>query len=76
MSRFIRLEVNEAALTEELFAFVTDPRDSRGERDVIQELHEIAPEMVDVLECMVIDGVDRRFYVADYVHAVLREMQA
>jgi len=76
MSRFFRLEVNEAALTEELFAFVTDPRASRGEREVIQELHDVAPEMVDVLESMVIDGVDHRLYVADYVHAVLGDRAA
>jgi hypothetical protein len=28
--------------------------------------------MVDVLECMILDGVDRRRYVADYVHAVVQ----
>jgi hypothetical protein len=27
--------------------------------------------MVSVAECMLIDGVDERHYVADYVHAVL-----
>ena len=71
MAHFFRLEANEAALTEALYAFVTDPRATRGERAVIQELHEVAPEMVDVLESMVIDGVEQRYHVADYVHAVL-----
>jgi len=27
--------------------------------------------MVPVLECMVLDGVDERVYVEDYVHAVV-----
>ncbi len=37
----------------------------------MQDLHDFAPEMVDVLEAMVIDGANAREYVADYVHAVL-----
>jgi cob(I)alamin adenosyltransferase len=41
----------------------------------MQELHDVAPEMVDVLESMVIDGVDERHYVADYVRAVIRDME-
>ena len=73
MSRFFRLEVNESALTDELFAFVTDARPCRNERPVIDELHDVAPEMIDVLECMIIDGVDERRDVADYVHAVFSE---
>lgn len=73
MSRLFRLQVDENDLTDELFSFVTDPRASRGDRPVIDELHDVAPEMVDVLESMVIDGVDERHYVADYVHAVLAE---
>lgn len=71
MSRFFRLQVDEGELTDELFAFVTDPTASRNQRPVIDELHDVAPEMVDVLECMILDGVDRRQYVADYVHAVV-----
>jgi hypothetical protein len=71
MPRFFRLNVEEDELTDELFAFVADPRPSRTQRPVIDELHDVAPEMVDVLESMVIDGVDERHYVADYVHAVL-----
>jgi hypothetical protein len=27
--------------------------------------------MVSVAECMILDGVDERTYVAEYVHAVL-----
>jgi hypothetical protein len=72
MSRLIRLVIEEEELTDELFDFVTDPHPSRSERPIINELHDLAPEMVDVLECMILDGVDRRRYVADYVHAVVQ----
>ncbi len=70
MPRFFRLQVDEAALTDAMYEFVTDPRATRNERPVVQELHDHAPEMVEVLENMVLDGVDERHYVADYVRAV------
>lgn len=76
MSRFFRLQVDEPALTDALFHFVTDPTPARNQRPVIHELHEINPEMVSVLENMVIDGVNQRSYVADYVLAALGEMFA
>ena len=76
MSRIIRLQVDEPALTDELFAFVTDPHPSRNDRPVVDQLHDLMPEVVDVLECMIIDGVDQRHYVADYVQAVLHELPA
>jgi hypothetical protein len=76
MSRFFRIEVDQAALTDELFAFVTDPHPSRNDRPVVDELHDVAPEMVDVLECMIIDGVDQRQFVADYVQTVMHELSA
>ena len=50
MSQFFRIEVDEAALTDELFAFVTDPHPSRNDRPVVDELHNVAPEMVDVMK--------------------------
>ena len=70
MSRFFRLQVDQHELTDAAFAFVTDPHPSRNERPLIRELHEIYPDMVDVLECMVLDGTEARQDVADYVHAV------
>jgi hypothetical protein len=76
MSRFFRIEVDQAALTDELFAFVTDPHPSRNDRPVVDELHDVAPEMVDVLECMIIDGVDQRQFVSDYVQTVMHELSA
>ena len=63
---------NEEKLTDELFAFISDPSaDNRNERAIISVLHEVLPQMVSVAECMILDGVDERHYVADYVQAVL-----
>lgn len=72
MSNIFQLLANEEKFTDELYAFVTDSNaDSRNERAIISVLHEMAPQVVSVAECMVIDGVDQRHYVADYVHALL-----
>lgn len=71
MSQFFRIQVDEAALTDALFAFVTDPRSSRNDRPVVRELHDVAPEMIEVCESMILDGVDERHYLDDYVHAVV-----
>ncbi len=72
MPNIFQMLANEEKLTDELFAFVTDPSaDNRNERAIISVLHEVAPQMVSVVECMVLDGVNERFYVADYVQAVL-----
>jgi len=69
-SPFFRLLVDENGLTDALFDFVTDPRGTRNERPVIQDLDDLAPTMVSVLEAMVLDGVEERHDVAAYVHAV------
>jgi hypothetical protein len=67
-----RLLADEEKFTDELYAFVTDQNaDSRNERAIISVLHEIAPQIVSVAECMLIDGVDERHYVEEYVHALL-----
>ncbi|MGI9145293.1 MAG: hypothetical protein ACR2IK_01880 [Chloroflexota bacterium] len=68
---FFRLLVDEDGLTDALLAFVSDPSASRNDRPVIQDLHDLAPGMVPVLEAMVLDGVEERTDVADYVHAAL-----
>jgi hypothetical protein len=70
-SSVFRLLVDESGLTDALHEFVTDPRASRNDLPVIEDLHDIAPGMVPVLESMVLDGVEKRQDVADYVHAVL-----
>ncbi len=72
MANIFQLLANEEKFTDELFAFNIDPNaDNRNERAIVSVLHEIAPQIVSVAECMIIDGVDERHYVADYVHAVV-----
>ncbi len=72
MANIFQLLADQDKLTDELFAFVTDANaDSRNERAIISVLHEVAPQIVSVAECMVIDGVDERHYVEDYVRAIL-----
>ncbi len=72
MSNIFQLLTHEEQLTDELFAFITDPSaDNRNERAIVSVLHEVLPQMVSVAECMILDGVDQRHYVADYIHAVL-----
>jgi hypothetical protein len=70
-SPVFRLLVDEDGLADALLEFVTDPHGSRNDRPVIQDLHDLAPGMVSVLEAMVLDGVEERADVAAYVHAVL-----
>ena len=77
MSNIFRALADAENLTDELFAFVTDPSaDHRNERAIVSVLHEVAPQIVSVAECMIIDGVDERHYVADYVRAVLNGEEA
>jgi hypothetical protein len=71
MSRFFRLQIDEDTLTDELFAFVTDPRSTRYGRQVVSEMRALAPGVIPVMEMMIIDGVEERRYVQEYVHAVL-----
>lgn len=72
MFNIFRLRNDEEEFTDELYAFVTDSNaDHRNNRSLINFLHEVAPQIVSVAECMIIDGVDERRHVADYVHAVL-----
>jgi hypothetical protein len=68
---FFRLLVDEDGLTDALLEFVSNPRASRNDLPVVQDLHDLAPGMVPVLEAMVLDGVEERRDVADYVHAAL-----
>jgi len=70
MSSFFRLQVDLDDLTDAMYDFVTDPSPSRNERPVINELNEINHDLVDVLECMVLDGTDERQDVADFVQVV------
>jgi hypothetical protein len=74
MPRLFRLQVDEAELADEMYAFVTDPSAGRSSRPIVAELHNVNPEMVEVLESMVIDGVEQRQHVADYAHAVVGQL--
>ena len=75
-SRFFRIQVDENALTDALLEFVCDPSATRNHRPVIEELHAFAPEMVSVLEHMILDGVSDRVDVADYIHFVFGYLSA
>ena len=67
---FIRFDVDLEALTNAMWAFVTDPRPSRNERPVVKALDDIHPESVEVLESMLLDGTEERDDVAAYVATV------
>lgn len=68
MARFLRIvRVDETEFTDALHAFVTDPSAARNQRDVILELNEMMPDMVDILESMVLDGTEDRQDIADLV---------
>jgi hypothetical protein len=72
VSNLFRFLADEEKLTDELFEFIIDQSaDSRNERAITSVLHEVAPQMISVAECMILDGVDERRYVADYINAVL-----
>jgi hypothetical protein len=70
MTPFFRFEVDLDALTDAMWAFVTDPHPSRNERLVVQALHDVHPESVEVLEAMLLDGTEERGDVAAYVMTV------
>lgn len=70
MTSFFTLNVDLDDLTDAMFAFVTDPHPSRNERQVIEELGDINHDLIDVLECMVLDGTEERDDVSAFVQAV------
>lgn len=70
MTRFIRFDIDQQALTDAMWEFVTDPHPSRNERPVVQALNDVHPESVDVMESMLLDGTEEREDVAAYVAAV------
>lgn len=70
MPSFFTLNVDLDDLTDAMFDFVTDPLPSRNDRPIVQELGDINHDLVDVLECMVLDGTEERGDVAAFVNAV------
>ncbi len=68
LRRLVRLEMDERALAEALYAYVRHP-DAHA-RHALAALHDIVPDLVPVLEAMILDGVDEPGVVADYLHAL------
>ena len=71
MSRIFRFAVDEEWLTDELFGFVADPRSTRYQRQIVKDMRAFAPGVIPVMEMMILDGVDERRHVREYVAAVL-----
>jgi hypothetical protein len=71
VARIFRLAIDEETLTDELFAFVRDPRSTRYQRRIVRELRVLAPGMIPVMEMMILDGVEERHHVREYVAAVI-----
>jgi hypothetical protein len=67
---FFRFDVDLDALTDAMWAFVSDPKPTRNDLPVVEELHDIHPESVEVMESMLLDGTEERADVAGYVNAV------
>jgi hypothetical protein len=71
MPPLFRLAIDEETLTDELYEFVLDPRSTRYQRRVVRELRALAPGVIPVMEMMILDGVEERHHVREYVSAVL-----
>jgi hypothetical protein len=67
---FLRFDVDLEALTDAMWEFVTDPHPSRNQRPVVEALHDVHPESVEVMESMLLDGTEERSDVAQYVEVV------
>jgi hypothetical protein len=70
MSHFFKLQVDLDELTDAMYDFVTEPTPRRNHLPIVQELDDVNPDIVDVLECMVLDGTKERRDVAAFVDAV------
>ena len=70
MKPFVRFEVDLEALTDAMWAFVSDPRPTRNALPVVEALSDIHPESIDVMEAMLLDGTEERADVAAYVATV------
>jgi len=61
---------NTERLTDEFFAFVTDPSPRRNQRPIVDQMQDFNPDIIPVLESMILDGVDERQDVEEYVQEV------
>jgi len=73
MTPFFRIDVDLEALTDAMWAFVSDPRPSRNDLPVVQALSDMHPDSIDVMEAMLLDGTEERADVAAYVSTVFGE---
>jgi hypothetical protein len=71
---FFRFDVDIEALTDAMWAFVSEPTPRRNELPVVEVLSDIHPESVDVMEAMLLDGTEERADVAAYVTTVFGPM--
>jgi uncharacterized protein YndB with AHSA1/START domain len=69
----LQIAVDATALTDELLAFISEPCAlTRNTLPVLAELQHSALDVpLEVLETMVLDGVDQRAFVAEFVTTVL-----
>jgi hypothetical protein len=68
LRRLVWVEMDEPALAAALFAYVRQ-RDAHA-RLTLAALHDVVPDLVPILEAMILDGVDEPSVVADYLHAL------
>ncbi len=73
MKPFFRVDVDLEALTDAMWAFVSDPRPSRNDLPVVQALSDMHPDSIDVMEAMLLDGTEDREDVEAYVATVFGE---
>jgi len=77
MAPFFRVEVQADELIDSILGFVTEQDTARRNAlPIARELQESATALIpfEMLETMVLDGVQARQDVADYVHYVLRRL--
>ncbi len=77
MSRLFRFQVDEKGLVDGLYSFITEPRAAvRNALPIVMELREGPNFLIpwDLVENMVLDGVEERQDVADYVQYVVGHM--
>lgn len=67
---FFKIMADLDEITDAMHAFITEPTPRRNTLPIVKELDELNPEIVDVMECMVLDGTESREDVAAYVQAV------
>ncbi len=77
MSRFFRVMINTTALTEALYIFIhTSSANERNTQPVVEELSTFAPEVLGVMESMLLDGVQEKADIEAYIQAVFGLMCA